>query len=111
MDMKELIADFSNQLRQGLDIAKQSTLRNSTDEITNAVISGMGGSGIGGNITIEAVAAELRIPIIVNKDYALPHYVNKHTLVIISSYSGNTEETVNAFDEALEKGAKIVCIT
>ncbi|MDB5226491.1 MAG: Bifunctional phosphoglucose/phosphomannose isomerase [Bacteroidota bacterium] len=109
--MKELIADFTKQLKQALDIAKQSTLRNSTDEITNAVISGMGGSGIGGNITIEAVAAELRIPIVVNKDYVLPNYVNKHSLVIISSYSGDTEETVQSLEEALEKGAKIVCIT
>jgi glucose/mannose-6-phosphate isomerase len=109
--MKELITGFTEQLMEALKISERAELTAAQNEIRNVVISGMGGSGIGGNITIEAVAPELRIPVIVNKDYALPHYVNKHTLVVISSYSGDTEETINAMEEAMEKDAKIVCIT
>jgi glucose/mannose-6-phosphate isomerase len=109
--MKDLIKNFPVQLKEALDIASRAELTESPNEIRNVIINGMGGSGIGGNITIEAIASEIRIPVMVNKDYTLPHYVNKNTLVIISSYSGETEETVKAFEEARDKDAKIVCIT
>lgn len=109
--MKDLIEGFTRQLREALEISEKAELSAPVNEIRNVIINGMGGSGIGGNVALEAIAPEVRIPVTVNKDYALPHYVNKHTLVIISSYSGDTEETITAFEEANEKGAKVVCIT
>ena len=109
--MKKLISDFTHQLKQAVDIAEQYILTSYPEEIKNIVISGMGGSGIGGNIVAEAIAAELKIPIIVNKDYTLPVYAGKNTLVIISSYSGDTEETVKAMEEGISKQLKMVCIT
>ena len=51
------------------------------------------------------------VPVLINKDYFLPAYVSQNTLVIISSYSGNTEETLEAMQQALNKKAQIVCIT
>lgn len=109
--MKKLISNFTNQLKDALDIAEHIEFTDFKTEIRNVVISGMGGSGIGGNIIAEAVASEIKVPIIVNKDYLLPHYVNSKTLVIISSYSGDTEETLKALNNAIEKEANIVCIT
>jgi glucose/mannose-6-phosphate isomerase len=109
--MKELIAEFTQQLKEALDITIRAELSEANNEIKNVVISGMGGSGIAGSIALEAIAQEIRIPVIVNKDYALPYYVNRHSLVVITSYSGDTEETIKAMEEAMERDAKIVCIS
>lgn len=79
--------------------------------IANVLITGLGGSGIGGTILSEVISDTCPVPVIINKDYFIPGFVNERTLVIISSYSGNTEETVNAMKEAIAKKAQIVCIT
>lgn len=109
--MKKLISNFTNQLKHALEITQYTELSLFKKEIKNVVICGMGGSGIGGNIVSEAVASKVTIPIIVNKDYSLPNFADKNTLVIISSYSGDTEETIKALEEAIEKDSKIVCIS
>ena len=69
------------------------------------------GSGIGGSIVSELVADNANVPINITKGYFIPAYVNENTLVIISSYSGNTEETLNCMASAIAKKAKIVCVT
>jgi glucose/mannose-6-phosphate isomerase len=109
--MKKLIAEFTEQIKHAIEIAHCSVLSPSNREIKNVIICGMGGSGISGNIVSEAMASEFKIPVIVNKDYCLPNFSDENSLVIISSYSGETEETVKAFDEAISKGSKIVCVT
>ena len=109
--MKLLISNFSSQLEQALNIGRGAKLTPSQHVISNVLICGLGGSGIGGTIVSELVAAESRIPINVSKTYFIPSYVNQHTLVIISSYSGNTEETIKTLELALEKNAKVVCVT
>ena len=111
MKMKKLISNFTEQLKHALEITNYTELTPFKKEIKNIVLSGMGGSGIGANIVSEAVADKVTIPIIINKDYTLPNFVGKHSLVIISSYSGNTEETVKALEEAIKCESKIVCIT
>ncbi len=78
---------------------------------TNVLICGMGGSAIAGDYLIQAFENELNIPVIVNKTYNLPNFVDEHTLVVCISYSGNTEETLSRFHEALEKKAMIVSIS
>ncbi len=108
--MKAHVERFGVQLKEALDIASVASLTAHSD-IRNILISGLGGSGIGGTIISELIATECPVPIISNKDYFIPGFVNEHSLVIISSYSGNTEETLNAISEALNKKAKIVCIT
>lgn len=109
--MKELVESFPSQLKEAIEIGRKASLSAASHEIKNVVISGLGGSGIGGTIAAELTAKEATVPILVNKDYFLPAYVNENSLVIISSYSGNTEETLNAMDIAIERGAKIVCVS
>ena len=69
------------------------------------VILGMGGSAIGGDLLRTLVADECPLPVLVNRGYAVPAFVDGRTLVIASSYSGNTEETLTAFRAALHMGA------
>ena len=109
--MKELIEKFSNQLKEAITIGEGAKLSKSSSKISNVMITGLGGSGIGGTIVSEIASETSSVPINVNKDYFLPKYVNHETLLIVSSYSGNTEETLNAFEIALKRKAKIVCIT
>lgn len=73
----------------------------------NVVVSGMGGSALGGRIVDSLITDRARTPIEVFTEFKLPNYVNKDTLVILSSYSGNTEETLSAGHEALNRGATI----
>lgn len=109
--MKNLVEAFPNHLREALAIGRAAKLEKSTKKIENIVISGLGGSGIGGKIVSQLVAEKLAIPVVCTNDYVLPAFVGPSTLVIISSYSGDTEETLAALYEAIERGAEICCIT
>lgn len=111
MEMKALIDNFPNQLKEAIGIGEKAKLTSSKKKIANVFISGLGGSGIGGTIVSELSALEATVPITVSKGYFIPKFVNENTLVIISSYSGNTEETLNCLNLALKRKAKIVCIT
>jgi glucose/mannose-6-phosphate isomerase len=71
----------------------------------------MGGSAIGGEFAGALLADDLKVPLVVHRDYGLPGYVGRDSLVIASSFSGNTEETLSGFDEAKKRGAKILAIT
>jgi glucose/mannose-6-phosphate isomerase len=73
----------------------------------NVVICGMGGSALGGRIVDSLLTDRVRIPIEIFNQYDIPKYVNKNSLVIVSSYSGNTEETISAAKQALKSGAKL----
>lgn len=109
--MKELISSFTAQLRQAMEIGDQAVFSPSSNSISNVLITGLGGSGIGGSIIAQIVEKRIGVPVIVNKDYFIPAFVGRETLFIVSSYSGNTEETVSALELALERGCTIVCIT
>lgn len=109
--MKELVESFTSQLAAALTIGKSAKLASYNKEISNVVITGLGGSGIGGKIVAQLVADKIQVPITINNDYHLPAFVNESTLVIASSFSGNTEETLAAMKIAQEKGAEIACIT
>lgn len=111
MEMNELIAAFSKQLQEAIKIGESAELTPAVQPIRNILVTGLGGSGIGGSIVSQITEKELTVPMMVNKDYFLPSWVDIHTLVIVSSYSGNTEETLQAMQSAIEKKAKIVCIT
>lgn len=108
--MDVYISNFPIQLNDALNIANQNKFSISSD-IKNVVIAGMGGSGISGTFALEYAYTQSHIPIYVVKSYHLPQFVNEHTLVILSSYSGNTEENISCFKDAVEKKAKIVAIT
>jgi len=109
--MKTLVANFSKQLSEAILIGKNAKLTESNNPISNILICGLGGSGIGGSILNELVIKNANTPITITKGYFIPAYVNDQSLVIISSYSGNTEETLNCLELAIAKNAKIVCVT
>ena len=109
--MQKLVKDFPQQLKEAIEIGQKAKLKGLNNGIQNVLISGLGGSGIGGTIVVELTSKECKVPITVNKGYFIPEFVNEKTLVIISSYSGNTEETLEAFEQALAKKATVVCVS
>lgn len=109
--MKKLVQNFPTQLHEALLIGQSHKFTASKKAYSNVVLTGLGGSGIGGSIVQNFVFDKLAVPFVVNKDYFLPSFVGRDTLVIVSSYSGNTEETIQAMQQALKAKATIVCIT
>jgi len=109
--MKFYINGFIKQIEEAITIGESAKITPPSHPINNVIVSGLGGSGIGGALVSTLTASELKVPMNFNSDYFLPEYVNKNTLLIISSYSGNTEETVNALKLGIEKNAKIICVT
>ena len=91
------------------DVEKIKIQKN--NDIANIVITGMGGSTLGAHFILSVFAQNLKLPIVIVNDYHLPAWVNKNTLVIASSYSGNTEETISTFNESVSRGAVVVAIT
>jgi glucose/mannose-6-phosphate isomerase len=78
--------------------------------ITNIVVAGMGGSALAALFIKSWLKIELSVPFEIVRTYDLPNYVGKDTLVIASSYSGNTEETLSCLDQAESKGAQVAII-
>jgi glucose/mannose-6-phosphate isomerase len=78
--------------------------------VRQVVIVGIGGSGIGGDLLRTLVALECSVPILVHRDYQLPAFIDGQTLVVVCSYSGNTEEALTGFDQATDRGARLVAI-
>jgi glucose/mannose-6-phosphate isomerase len=82
------------------------------NEITRVVIVGMGGSAIGADLLAAYLLDRLEVPVIIHRDYGLPAFAHdRGTLVILTSHSGNTEETLSAFDEACKRRCQLVAIT
>lgn len=108
--MHQLVEAFPQHVSEALEIAKKNPI-NFQGAINNVVISGLGGSGIGGKLVSAIVSEGCSVPIVCNNDYHLPAFAGPETLVIISSYSGNTEETVAVMEAAIEHGCQIACVT
>ena len=110
-DMLSRIKDLPKQVRDAWTIASKATIAPAYSDVRNIVVAGMGGSAIGGDLAAALLADELKVPMSVHRDYGLPAYVGRDTLVIVSSYSGNTEETLSSFEEARKRGAKVLALT
>ena len=108
--MKELIEAFPENIKEAIQIAESSNLKQPKNEIKTIVMCGLGGSGIGAKMVANWLMDEIKFPITLVNDYTLPAFVDENTLVIGSSYSGNTEETTMAIEEAHSKGSHIICI-
>lgn len=109
--MKELVEGFTTQLKEALMIAQAMKVDTRSGSFKQVLISGLGGSGISASIMQNFCHNGLNVPLVVNKDYDIPGFTGPDTLVIISSYSGNTEETLSALNQAIKKKARVVCIT
>ncbi len=110
-NMFSLLRDFPAQVSEALEIGRNAQVRLRTTGIRNIVVCGLGGSAIGGDLLRSYLADELPVPFLVNRHYTLPKFVGPNTLLFISSYSGNTEETNAAHREAVKRKARIVCIS
>lgn len=112
--MGDAIAGMGGHLRDAAIRSKQALDSFSLpkkNEIANIVLAGLGGSAIGGDLVRSYIIDHTDAPYSINRTYNLPGFVNEKSLVIASSYSGSTEESLSMFDEALKRRAKIVCIT
>ena len=111
-NMYNSIFDMPEQMDEAFKIAGRWEI--SADqfaEVGNIIVIGMGGSAIGGDLLRTLLSSQLLIPFHVCRHYRLPEYVDDESLVIVSSYSGNTEETLSAFEDALDRKAMIAGIT
>jgi glucose/mannose-6-phosphate isomerase len=111
LGMGEDIASLPRQCREAWAAVQDLALPPDYALAENAVIAGMGGSAIGGALLQGIIAGECPVPLVVCRDYDLPAFVDERTLVIASSYSGNTEETLSAVRQARERGARILALT
>jgi glucose/mannose-6-phosphate isomerase len=109
-NMLDGLARFPDQIKEALAIAEQ-TQRFNFLKIDNVVVAGMGASAISGDIMASLFRDKLDVPLVVNREYDLPKWVNKDTLIICISYSGNTDETLSSFKLASQKKCKIICIS
>ncbi len=105
------IDNLPQQLRQSFEEAQNVNFPKEYQKIENIVICGMGGSRFPAFIVRELFKKTIKVPIIINDDYLLPNFVNEKTLVILSSYSGTTEEVMANFSQAKEKKAKVTAIS
>jgi glucose/mannose-6-phosphate isomerase len=108
----ETVEDFAQQCRTAWEIGTAARDLPSPEGVDAVVILGMGGSGVSGDITRSVVEPRFPVPVRVIKDYGpLPAWVGRNTLVFAVSYSGNTEETLAATQEAHDRGARVVAIS
>ncbi len=109
--MLRRIHEFPAICEQAWQMAMDFDLPRSFSQINKVIVLGMGGSAIGGDLVSSLLLPEARLPIFVQRDYYLPPFADEQTLVIASSYSGETEETLTAFEQALDSPAKKLVIT
>jgi glucose/mannose-6-phosphate isomerase len=106
--------NFHHQIEHAIEIGKGMAPIRLDSKPEEIIITGMGGSAIGGDlfkmfILHSKLSQKLKISI--NRQYELPEYVDERCLVIASSYSGNTEETISSLEHASRKTNKLACIT
>ncbi|MFA5410415.1 MAG: bifunctional phosphoglucose/phosphomannose isomerase [Candidatus Omnitrophota bacterium] len=110
-NMLGLLLDFPLQLRQAKEIADVVKILFAKRDFQKIVFTGLGGSAIGADLVRSYLYFESRLPMIVLREYDLPACIDSGTLVFVSSYSGNTEETLSAYRQAKEKGATIIAVS
>ena len=108
----EIIESFPEQCLEAAKIGLGTDIPRSYHiKYSNIVCTGLGGSAIGSDILRSYLLYEAKLPIFVNRDYLLPAFVGSRTLVIVSSYSGSTEETISAYGDAKKRSAKLIVAT
>ncbi|MEA2088487.1 MAG: SIS domain-containing protein [Patescibacteria group bacterium] len=113
LDKKNLynsIQELDLQCGQVVDEMKKINIPSYYKKSDNIIVSGMGGSALGARIIKSVFLEELKIPMEIVNNYKLPACLNKNSLCVISSYSGNTEETISCFNQAKKQKAKIFII-
>ena len=109
--MLDRIQEFPEQCQVAWESAAQFAWPRRPEGLEHIVIAGMGGSAIAGELLAHLVADSCAVPILLHRDYGVPAFVGPRSLVVASSYSGNTEETLSAAREALARGATVVALS
>ena len=107
-NMYEYLQDFPKQIDDSINIINLMNIKKNV-KYSSILFCGMGGSSIGGKFVISLIQNELNIPVFNNNDYSIPKWVNKNTLIVITSYSGNTEESLSCMEFCIKQ--KIVPVT
>jgi len=108
-DMLKFCLNMSRHYQRAVELTTSITI--SYSKPSNIIIAGMGGSAIGGELLKDWAKNKIHIPIEINRDYHLPTYANEKTLVLVTSYTGDTEETLSALLDAIKNKCMIYCIT
>ena len=108
--MLDAVEKLPEQIKESEEIVNNAQL-SSMFKVDHIIINGMGASGISGDILQSLFRDKLDIPVFVTRNYDLPKWANKNTLVFSQSYSGNTEETLSTFKHAYQKKCKIIGIS
>jgi len=108
--MAGLICGFPEMMKKALSIPVE-TKKATSAGIKNIVFCGMGGSAISADIACRLLSGHVDVPSAVVRGYNLPKFAGKGSLVFVLSYSGNTEETLSCYREALSRGADIIAVT
>jgi len=109
--MLQSINDLPDQIESAWSELKKFIVPTHYLKCTKILVLGMGGSAIGGDLISSLALNYSKVPIFVQRDYGLPNFVDSGTLVIGISYSGGTEETLDAFSKAAEQNAKLLAIS
>jgi glucose/mannose-6-phosphate isomerase len=109
-NVAESISNLPKQLMAAWESGKKIKVPAAYGRASNIVFCGMGGSNLASELLKRVFGTQLKLPMILIRSYNLPSFVNSGSLVIIDSYSGNTEETIACLDRALKLKAKIICI-
>lgn len=109
--MYDLTVDFPLQVQRAVELSQRAQLSITSKNWTSVVLTGLGGSAAGGDFTRALFEFESQVPFVVNRDYSMPNWANSDTLVFVTSYSGNTEETIASYLDAKSKGCSIIVIT
>ena len=110
-DMRTLLREFPAHIEDAVRIGLRSRVRLNRGPIRNMVVTGLGGSAIGGDLLRSYLSDRLPFPCVVNRHYMMPEFVDEESLVVVSSYSGNTEETISAHRDATKRRAQVFCIS
>lgn len=114
LDRENMLAHITglpDQLQEAWDLGFKQPLDEGLKKVRHVVIAGMGGSAIGADLFSAYISSFCSVPVVVHRDYDLPAWAQgPETLVIASSHSGNTEETLAAFQKAKENGCKRLAI-
>jgi glucose/mannose-6-phosphate isomerase len=109
--MLAAVGELGADCRAGYEAGRQTGDLPHADGVATVTLAGMGGSAVGGEIVRAVYAARLGVPVDVVRSPVLPEYCGPHSLVVCTSYSGNTAETLSVFGEAVERGCRVIAIT
>ncbi len=108
--MLGILESFDGQLEEALEIGLQADI-SIQKAIGTVLVCGMGGSAMAGDFLRAYLGTDLKIPLLVNRNYSIPGFADESTLALVCSYSGDTEETLSAFNEARRRGCQIICLS